>query len=493
MVTISIFSLTLRLNLKNQMKNKNQIQKSNPYLVVQDNEFINFRHTLTMQEARVFLSVVAQVEKEDEEFKIYRIDIEKFVEAAGLKRKDMHEELKKVSDQLTSKKFRREGEDGSYLITNYISSAEYRSGEGFVELTFDPKLKPYLLGLKTKFTQYDIRNILSLRSIFSILLFQLLKQFENIGERTISLIDLKYKLNVDDKYKNYAHFRIKVLETAQREIKENCDIYFEYDELKNGKKVVGIKFLIYSQTTEREQIKLIRESTKPEQKPVKAQDIHFEEIQESLPKIIPYEESLSKDTPSMVMIKELGEKVLFTHEQIAEILDYFDNDYVKTWEALKGYSALKAQNHPIERPLAYIFKSKGLGLGLWESQQKKVKATQDKQKVGLIKKIQDDYIRHRDSQLEQIYNNASEEQKKTALLIIREAKQNIVNGRNLAIDQKTKQLNRFGILQAGEMFAEAQKKGVEYRQPRYINYVLTHHDIRIGFNENDEVVYLDID
>ena len=190
------------------MENTKQLQKSNPYLVVQDNEFINFRHTLTMQEARVFLSVVAQVEKEDEEFKIYKIDIQQFVEQTGLKKKNIYSEIKRVSSDLRKKEFRKEREDGSFLICGYVSSAEYKSGEGFVELTFDPKLKPYLLGLKTKFTQYDIRNILALRSIFSILLFQFLKQFEKIGERTFNLIDLKYKLNVDDKYKNYAHFNM---------------------------------------------------------------------------------------------------------------------------------------------------------------------------------------------------------------------------------------------------------------------------------------------
>jgi plasmid replication initiation protein/DNA polymerase IIIc chi subunit len=476
------------------MAKTKQLQKSNPYLVVQDNEFINFRHTLTMQEARVFLSVVAQVEKDDEEFKIYKIDIDKFVEAVGLKRKDMHEELKKVSDQLTSKKFRREGEDGSFLITNYISSAEYKSGEGFVELTFDPKLKPYLLGLKTKFTQYDIRNILALRSIFSILLFQFLKQFEKIGERTFNLIDLKYKLNVDDKYKNYAHFRIYVLEIAQREIKENCDIYFEYEELKQGKRVTGIKFFIYAQTPPREQIKAIEETKQPKQpESPKVQDIDFEEVQE--PQRPPQPQSITTppptapNTPSMAMIQELGEKAVFTPEQVAEIVDYFDNDYVKTWEALKGYTNLKAQNHPIERPLAYIFKSKGLGLGLWESQQKKVKTAQDKQLKGLLENIQNEYRQRRKEQYLKLYNEATEEEKKTALTLINEEPNNTINGRNIAINQTTKELNNFGIEQAGEMFAESKRQGRNYRQGKYRNYIFDKHGIQINFDKNDEVIF----
>jgi plasmid replication initiation protein len=476
------------------MTKKTELQKSNPYLVVQDNEFINFRNTLTVQEARVFLSMVAQVEKDDAEFKVYKIEIDKFVEAVGLKRKDMHEELKKVSDQLTSKKFRKEKEDGSFLITNYVSSAEYRSGEGFIELTFDPKLKPYLLGLKSKFTQYDIRNILALRSIFSILLFQLLKQFEKIGERTFNLIDLKYKLNVDDKYQDkYNNFKMKVLEVAEKEIKENCDIYFEYEELKQGKKVIGIKFFIYSQTPPREQIKAIGEPKQPEQpERPKVQDIDFEEVQE--PQRPPQQQTTTApptapNTPSMAMIQELGEKALFTPEQVAEIVDYFDNDYIKAWEALKGYTDLKAQNHPIERPLAYIFKSKSLGSGLWESQQQKAKTAQNKQLKGVIENIKNEYRQRKREQQIKLYEEANEAQKKMLYNLISEEPKNIINNRNIAINQETKNLNTFGLEQAGEMLANAQDKGANYRQPKYRKYIFEKYNIQINFDDNDEVVY----
>lgn len=472
------------------MGKSNKLQKSNPYLVVQDNEFINFRHTLTVQEARVFLSVVAQVEKDDIDFKPYKIDVEKFVEAVGLKRKDMYSELKKVSDQLTSKKFRKERDDGSFLITNYISSAEYRSGEGFVELTFDPKLKPYLLGLKSHFTQYDIRNILSLRSIFSILLFQQLKQFEKIGERTYNLIDLKYKLNVDDKYQNkYNDFKRKVLEVAEREVKENCDIYFRFEEIKKGRSVESIKFYIYSQTPPREQIKAIEETQKNETP--KVQDIDFEEVQEQpqeQPQPIKKTSQTGASIPSMAMIQELGEKALFTPEQIAEILDYFDNDYIKTWEALKGYTNLKAQNHPIERPLAYIFKSKSLGSGLWESQQKKAKQAQEKEFEKTILNLKQEYQKRKETQFERFYNEATPELKDRAFEIIKQANEFIINGKNIAINQEGF-LNKYGINKAGEMIAELNDRGLIFRQNKFRNEIFERLQIQITFDNNDQVIY----
>jgi plasmid replication initiation protein len=467
------------------MQELNIPQISNPYLIVQDNEFINFRHTLTVQEARVFLSLVSQVDKNDADFKDYRIDVLQFIEQTGLKKKNIYSELKRVSTSLRKKEFRKENEDGSFLVSGYISSAEYRSGEGFVELTFDPKLKPYLLGLKTKFTQYDIRNILSLRSIFSILLFQLLKQFESVGERTMSLTDLKYKLSLDDKFKQYNDFKRYVLEIAQREIKENCDIYFDYEELREGRKVTSIKFIIHSQDTAREQIKLVAAVKRPEQKQKSGvtQDINFEEIKEQDDNV------KQSNEPSVAMIQELGVTALLTPEQCNEILEYFDNDYVKTWESIKGFAEIKDKGQQIARPLAYIFKSKGLGAGSWEKQQEKVRVIKDKQTAELIKSIQEDYRKRREEQLILLYNEASEEQQNMAFEIIRDAQQNMINGRNIALDSKGK-INTFGVLQAGAMFAEAQKKGADYRQPRYANYVLKNHNIHIGFDKNDEVVYL---
>jgi uncharacterized protein with von Willebrand factor type A (vWA) domain len=123
-----------------------------------------------------------------------------------------------------------------------------------------------------------------------------------------------------------------------------------------------------------------------------------------------------------------------------------------------------------------------------QSKEEQLKKQQEKQTVELIRKIQEDYRKRRDEQLVQLYNEASEEQKIMAFSIIKDALQNVINGRNIALDQKTKQLNSFGILQAGEMFAEAQKKGAEYRQTRYTSYILKHHNIQIHFNKNDEVV-----
>lgn len=224
-------------------------KKSNPHLVVQSNQFINLRHTLSLAEARVFLSMVAQIERDDDDFKTYRIDVKDFSDMVGLKGQSSYSALKEVAESLRYKEFKTVRADGGWLVMGYISSAEYLPGQGVVELSFDPKLKPYLLNLKEAFTQYDIRYIISLRSIHSVRIYELLKQYERIRVREFDLQELKYKLNIDEKYKRYTDFKTNVLEIARRDLQKTTDIWFEYEEIKQGRVIKRIKFHIFSKSS----------------------------------------------------------------------------------------------------------------------------------------------------------------------------------------------------------------------------------------------------
>lgn len=221
-------------------------KNSNPHLVVQSNQFLNFRHTLGLAEARVFLSMVAQIEKDDEDFKTYRIEVKKFMDLVGLKGHGNHGLLRQVAEGLAKKQFKQVQPDGSFLVIGYISSAEYVAGRSYVELSFDPKLKPFLLNLKEAFTQYDIRHIISLRSYNTVRLYELLKQYEKIKYREFTVQGLKDILNLEGKYARYADFKSAVLEVAKRELAKTTDISFDYEEIREGKSVVRLRFLIHS-------------------------------------------------------------------------------------------------------------------------------------------------------------------------------------------------------------------------------------------------------
>lgn len=73
-----------------------------------------------------------------------------------------------------------------------------------------------------------------------------MKQYETIGERTITIEEIKDLLMIDsDKYTKYSHLKAKVIQKAIEEINRYSDIKVELQkEEKEGKKVVGLVFSI---------------------------------------------------------------------------------------------------------------------------------------------------------------------------------------------------------------------------------------------------------
>ncbi|MEM6342956.1 MAG: replication initiation protein [Bacteroidota bacterium] len=212
-------------------------------LVVKDNKLINSRYNLSVSEVRLFLSMIAQIRRDDKDFKTYRIQISEFADALGTSSKNIYDRAKDTSKRLMEQVMVIEEEDGPLQVA-LISSAKYYEGKGYMDLRFDPSLKPYLLQLKEKFTAYDISNVLQLQSAYSIRIYELLKQYESIGERTFQLAELKEILGVANRYTRYNDFKRYVLLQAEKELRLYCDIHFEFEERKRGRKIAEIRFII---------------------------------------------------------------------------------------------------------------------------------------------------------------------------------------------------------------------------------------------------------
>ncbi|PGU35086.1 initiator RepB protein, partial [Bacillus cereus] len=58
---------------------------------------------------------------------------------------------------------------------------------------------------------------------------------------------LRYYLDAIDVYPNYANFKQRVLKPSQKELNQKTDISFEFEEIKLGRKVQKIRFIIRSQ------------------------------------------------------------------------------------------------------------------------------------------------------------------------------------------------------------------------------------------------------
>ena len=217
--------------------------RKKPTSVIKSNAIIEGRFNITLVEMKLFLSVLTQISPADTDFRVYRVyyrDLFDKMDVSG----NMYDYIKASCKSLVDKTLVIETGKG-HLITSFFSSIETYHNESYIDFCFDPKLKPYLLQLKSNFTVYDIRNILPCKSVYSIRIYQLLKQFEKIGNRTLELDELKEMLGLSkNAYTQWINFKTKVISPSEKELKKYSDIFFTYTKIKRGRKIDSIKFTI---------------------------------------------------------------------------------------------------------------------------------------------------------------------------------------------------------------------------------------------------------
>ena len=211
--------------------------------ITKSNELIESTYKLSLQEQRILLVMASKVQPNDETLKTYRFRARDFIEIVGNKKgTGFYSYLKEIVNGLQTKvlTIKKNGKQRNY---NWVITSIYEDTEGSIQLQFHPELKGFFLELKEKFTSYQLENVVRLNSIYSIRIYELLKQYEKLKKRKLTIDELRHYLAIDpSKYKQYGHFKSKVLLVAQDEINKKTDIKFEFIEFKTGRKITAIEF-----------------------------------------------------------------------------------------------------------------------------------------------------------------------------------------------------------------------------------------------------------
>lgn len=211
-------------------------------LVVKSNDLIQARYELNLLEQKIILYAVTMLDREQDRFNVISISVGDFIKLIDTS-KERYSEIREIVSKLMSKQVRIKSE-GKDLLANWVSSIEYIEGEGTIELEFSVKLVPYLLQLKSKFTRYQLKNILHLKNKYSIRLYELLKQFEGIKRREFSTEELRDLLMISDKYPAFRDLNKYVIKPTVDEINEFTDLDVSVEYSKRGRKVIGVVYKI---------------------------------------------------------------------------------------------------------------------------------------------------------------------------------------------------------------------------------------------------------
>ena len=216
---------------------------------------VKARYKLNPLSLKFITTLIAGLKRSDDINELYQFKVKDFKELTGLKRKDLYWAVKEALKELLEKpiyipKGNENDNDNSFLMFNWVASAEYKEGEGIVEFEISNKLRPYLLEAQKKFLKYRLENILPLKSSYSIRIYEILKDWLEMysrqgrkAEKIITLDEFRQMLEIPRSYV-YGMLKRRILEKAKAELAEHTDLIFDYEEIKTVRKVTHLHFYI---------------------------------------------------------------------------------------------------------------------------------------------------------------------------------------------------------------------------------------------------------
>jgi plasmid replication initiation protein len=151
--------------------------------------------------------------------------------------------LRKAVDKLMKTDIKIEKpEDKGVIRINVCSKAEYNKNEGRISIKFTDDIMPYLAQVRKKFVLYNLKEIANFSSLYTTRLYELIQEFQETGWVLKSVDQLRQIFAVGDKLSLYADLKKKTFNHACQEINNNYDMNLRFEEIKEGRKVVAVKF-----------------------------------------------------------------------------------------------------------------------------------------------------------------------------------------------------------------------------------------------------------
>jgi len=277
-------------------------------LVTQSNNLVEARYFLTKNEQLILYAMISFINPNDDDFITYRTSISGFAQLLGLDKRTIAKDIDDITNRLMSRFVKIETKVGWEKYT-WVKTIKVNKEDDEIMLRFNDDLKPYLLDLRKRFTSFRLKKIAFLKSIYAIRIYQLLVEYNNIDKQVFSysLEDFREMMlgEKSKKYTAFKDFRLRVLESAQKELNKESDLSFTFKALRKGRKIGKIEFQIVKTNNNIKVLKNLKEDKKQDQ--------------ESVPEIITKFERLGiKSNAILPFLKRDGEEALERTLQIFE-------------------------------------------------------------------------------------------------------------------------------------------------------------------------------
>ena len=194
-------------------------------------------NNLTLQELRFFSIYLSKINPYDTTTRNVKFKLSDFQKIMDFKTLNIVQ-IKAAVDSLLTKIVHIPKKSGGYTAFQLFKECEIdkdSSGEWYVSIDAHDKALPLMFDFKDRYFKYELWNALRLRSANQIRMYEILKQYENIGRRELSVSDLRELLGITpNEYQRWDRFRDRVLDSCQQALKETTDICYTYERGKTG-------------------------------------------------------------------------------------------------------------------------------------------------------------------------------------------------------------------------------------------------------------------
>ena len=219
-------------------------------LIVKGNALIGASYNLEVVEQRLILLATVEARRSGKGINALdplTIHASSYMEQFGVSRQTAYQALKDACKDLFARQFSYQEHSAKGNVTQktsrWVSEIGYTEEEATVQLIFAPVVVPFITRLEEQFTSYELTQVASLASKYSIRLYELLMQWKNVGKMKISLEDLRAKLGLEqDDYTVMGDFKRSVLDLSVKQINEHTDIKVDYEQHKKGRSIAGFTF-----------------------------------------------------------------------------------------------------------------------------------------------------------------------------------------------------------------------------------------------------------
>ena len=221
--------------------------------IVKHNAAIKAAYRLTLDEQRLMMLCITKVRRDSKNPRRFTIRHDEYCEEfkTSYAYRNMRDAAMRLQQRII--KIGETVIDGKKYeggAINVLSRQMWQEHEGEIMLDFSEFFMPYLESLHRDFTRFGLKDIASMKSIYSIRIYELVKmayeqQKSNRDQAiTIEVSEIRRMFELEGKYKAHKDFKKYVVDKAVAEINAYSPLLIEYEQIKKGRRIHALKFNI---------------------------------------------------------------------------------------------------------------------------------------------------------------------------------------------------------------------------------------------------------